>query len=521
MTTAPDPRATWWFWRPVQERLATFAQALIAPLGARYTVIFRAAGTGYHDPQARVIHANPALFADEPVLAQFRATQGILAHEAAHALYTGAWPEAKDDLLCELVNILEDARIENAIGQIYPGIVPALRLLGDLLLARLTPEESEAPWQVVACCLAWRWAHDRAGEKAMLRRLKVGADGAALWATVRPLVEDAWAAPDTAGVIELARRVLEALGLPPGRPIPEWLKTLAPPTGIPKGRREAPLTPGEPVPASPPLGSGAVDPALAAAGDEHLEPAPYVEMENAARPLARQLAEALRLPEPRQAVRPHAWRGRFSVRQRTRTPETPCLHRDAPGRAARSLALYVLVDRSGSMGVLQDKVRLALMMLYLAATDLRVPIGLTAFGADTEEDEAALTFALAELSPAARELAKALIAGYAGNTSYEFLDWGLRLAEAALASRPERRKVVIVIHDGQPVYHAGLGCDWDLALERLRGFEQHGLLPIGIYLGGRDEDLRKLRVLFRHLIVCAGVDPPERLGDLLRGLAGG
>jgi hypothetical protein len=143
MSRKTDPRETWWFWRPVQERLATFTQALVSPLGARYTVILRAAGTGYHDPQARVIHANPVLFPDQPVAAQFRATQGLLAHEAAHALYTDAWPEARDDLLCERVNLLEDARIENAIGQVYPGLVAALRLLGDLMLARMDPVESD------------------------------------------------------------------------------------------------------------------------------------------------------------------------------------------------------------------------------------------------------------------------------------------------------------------------------------------------------------------------------------------
>ena len=60
---------------------------------------------------------------------------------------------------------------------LYPGVAPAIRLLGDLIyaaqsgLGRLPPDE-----QAYTCCLAWRWAHSRS-EKEMFERLDVSAAG--------------------------------------------------------------------------------------------------------------------------------------------------------------------------------------------------------------------------------------------------------------------------------------------------------------------------------------------------------
>ena len=260
--------------------------------------------------------------------------------------------------------------------------------------------------------------------------------------------------------------------------------------------------------------------ALSATEDALTQPAPYLELENAAAPLECRLAEALRLPDARASLMPHAWRGRFSPRQRVRTPETSFLYRNVLGRSARSLALHVLVDRSGSMEVLAEKVRLAVMALYLAATTLRIPIGVTAFGADHDGDERALTFRLAETAPAASEPAKALIAGYRGVTACESLDWGLGVAEEDLRARPEARKVALIVHDGQPVYDGVRGRDWDLAQRRLREWEARGLSAIGLYLGGAADDQDQLRRLFPRLIVCSAEDLAEKLADVLRGLAG-
>jgi hypothetical protein len=52
--------------------------------------------------------------------------------------------------------------------------------------------------------------------------------------------------------------------------------------------------------------------------------------------------------------------------------------------------------------------------------------------------------------------------------------WGLALAEETLRYRPERRRIVLVIHDGEPVYTGRLGNDIALSLQRLRQLERQG-----------------------------------------------
>jgi hypothetical protein len=521
-----DPRQTWWFWRHVQERLTTFALALVSPLkGKRYRIVLESHGTGYHDPKHCVIQANPAMFRDEPPGVQFRVTQGLLAHEAAHALFTGAWPDVGADghppLLCQMTNILEDERIERCVRVFYPGIVPAIQLLGDLCLAEMTGGETDPKWQAVSCCLAWRWAQSRMSEAKMLKQLRVQVLGKALWAKVKPLVEEAWGAPDTTTVIELARRVLDILGLPHATKPLAGLAPYISLRGIPVERSSVPLTPDGPCETTQPgLGENKGDDVATVNEDDFLRPEPYTALEDSARPLAKQLAEALRVPEPDVHPQPHEWRGRYHFRQDTRTPETPCLFVQGLDRTPRSVALYVLVDRSGSMGELESHVQLALMTLYLAATELAIPTGIIAFGANHDDDETTLTFPIVgAMSSVAQESAKALIAGYRGTTANEFLDWGLRIAERELVARPERLKVLVVIHDGQPVYSGKRGWDWDLSQKRLRHLENIGITPIGVYLGQSSDDQTRLRRLFRWLVVCTGEQLPERLGDLLRSLA--
>jgi hypothetical protein len=515
-----DPRTTWWFWRPIQERLITFTHALVSPLrGRRYRVQLKPEGTGFCDPHGHVIQANPVLFPAQPAAVQFRATQGVLAHEAAHALFTESWPAARDDTLCQLTNILEDERIEQTLCRFYPGLTPAIRLLGDLLWPEMTGSPSDPRWQAVVCCLGWRWAHTRADEYRLLAQLQVSEPGVALWRSVRPLAEQAWRAPNTTRVIELAQVILEALGLPNHTPPLTGLTRFSSRRGIPAQRSGRPLEGAAPCATQQPGlgGDGEPEPVNE---DDDLRPAPYTDLEEAARPLALQLADALRRPEPEAHPLPHEWRGRYAFRQEARTPETPCLHTLGLARPPRSLALYVVVDRSGSMEVVEQHVQLALMTLALAASELKIPFGLTACGASDDGDEQALTFPVLEpMTTRLPESAKALIAGYRGATSFEFLNWGLRVAERTLLARPEQLRVAIVIHDGQPGYDGYLDNDWTLALERLRQMETHGLTPIGVYLGNRADDIQRLRELFNWLVVCTGEQLPEKLGDLLRSLA--
>jgi hypothetical protein len=518
MKTSMDARKTWWWFREAQTRLIKWTLALLR--GRRYSIRIEDEGTGYHDPENHVIQANPSLFPKETPETQFRATQGILAHEVGHAWFTGEWPDQEGGRLQEMTNYLEDQRIENAVGILYPGVAPAIRLLGDLMLAeqkalsRMNPAE-----QAYACCLIWRWSWDRIGEREMLDLLRISPGGERLWIRVKPLVEQAWGAADTGRVIELAREILEILGIDPrSRPMKlNWTST----KDIPRARPDRPLPfPGKPDDAvQPGLGTGELDEEKGSLfSDAYSLPAPYVDLEDQARPLARQLSEALQLPTPDVRPEPHESQGRYHFRQEIRTPDTPHLLVQSIDCSPRDLALYLLVDRSGSMATIEEEVRLALMMLYLAGTELEIPTGVAFFGA-RETDRVERVMEVTAPTPASSESVKALIAGFEGTTNCEFLDWGLTLAERAFTVRPERLKVLLVLHDGDPVYKGPDGNDWQLSFSHVRKLERSGIMTIGIYLGDEDESRRKVQQLFPKLISCKGKELPDKLGNVLRSLA--
>jgi hypothetical protein len=228
------------------------------------------------------------------------------------------------------------------------------------------------------------------------------------------------------------------------------------------------------------------------------------------------LVAALKVPRPNVRPTPHQWRGRYSFRQEVRTPARPHLQKAAVGKDKDDVAIYVLVDRSGSMTNVEGPVRLALMTIYLAATELGIPLGMAFFGDDSDYDADDFVLDVSPLRTKSSEETKSLIAGFRGATSKEFLNWGLALAEETLRYRPERRKIVLVIHDGEPVYVGGLGNDMALSLQRLRQLERQGLTPIGLYLG---QDYNPaLKELFPRLVISGGGRLPEKLGNMIRSL---
>ena len=529
-TTTVSPRQTWWWWQRPRQRLIKWTKALLQ--GRRYTIKVEPyqhrgrPGTGYHNPKLRVIVVNPQFFADEPVETQFRATQGILAHEVGHAFFTDAWPTEDDQqTLRWLVNALEDERMERAISIYYPGIAALIRLIGDLIYQGTETMLDSAPAEMaLACCLSWRWAQSRGGESQMFERLGIeDQETIDPWHEIKPLVEASWTADNTSRVIEIAREILAILELPEGHSLPDlpiFQIVMGAGDDIPEERDGEAL----PLPvsafdgASPGLGTDFDDDSVPVPrGDDITQLAPYAKLEDAATPLARQLVDALKIPQPNVRPMPHEWRGRYSFRQEVRTPSMPHLRRAGVGREKDDVVFYVLVDRSGSMSIINEPVRLALMTLYLAATELRIPLGMAYFGEHSDGIIDDLVLEVSLVRARAAEETKSLIAGFRGVTGAEFLDWGLALAEKSLRQRPERRKVLLVLHDGEPVYNGRLGNDYQLSLERLRRLERQGITPIGLYLG-EGCNMDQLEALFPRLVITSGQKLPEKLGNMLQSL---
>jgi hypothetical protein len=521
-----DQTHTWWIWKVTTQRLSKWALALLH--GRRYTIRLASEGTCYHDPQAHIIQVNPQLFPEQSVEVQFRLTQGLLAHECGHAWFTDNWPDQFDNVLQELSNMLEDERIERGICSLYPGIAPAVRLLGDHVYTSMYSAPPEAKLQAYTCCLAWRWAYSRTDEVEMFGHLGVSPVGQDLWMKIRPLVERAWTAADTGRVISLAEKILSILDLPVSTP----RLGFAPlnPEGIPHSGANPMALP-----------SGPADNALGLGGEigqdelpclpvrlRSLEPVPYIELEERVQAQAACLAEALKESRPDQRLAPHEYHGRYSFRQEIRTPDKPHLAPQEIGCAARSLVLYMLVDRSGSMERFEQEVREAMMTIYLAAVQVPIPMGIAYFGEDdlfigdlpVPADQITVEQTVSEIAPLSAgnyEPAKALIAGYNGWSCEEYLDWGLRKAEHELRSCPEYLKVLLILHDGDPVFHTRKVSDWDLSLDHLRSLERAGVIPIGIHLG--DGNLEKLHKLFTRLVNCPeGQNLSAKLGEMLCSL---
>ncbi|CAG0935189.1 hypothetical protein TFLX_04021 [Thermoflexales bacterium] len=514
--------APWWIWRSVQTRLIKWTLLLLG--GRKYTVeLTTEIETGVHYPDLRRIEVNPEMFARESVDVQFRATQGLLLHEAAHARYTEAWPEQKDNVLCELVNVLEDHRIEQAMSIAFPGAAPALTLLGDLVYRDLRGAESKPEFKAFQACLAWRWAHTRTNERDMLKRLNMLKDEAAcdLWSKIKPLVEAAWRARDTREVIGLARDILVMLGIPASLPPRRFKGVNA--NGISVKRPDD--DPASPPPVGPEIDGPGLDGTPHEAKEHHsgngrswTMPQPYIALEDAARPLAQRIVETLQEPRPNVRPRADATTGRYVYRLEQRDWERPFLKRADLGRAPRSLALHLLIDWSSSMRSSANGVRLALMALHLAMAQLSIPHAITFFGAGRDATPRERLETIVSFGDRG-EWPKALIAGYEPSAGNEYLFAALDCAIADLQARPERDKIILVCTDGQPVWSGREGRDWDLSIARVSLAEQKGLKVIGLFLGEGEEDLRKMQQLFPRLIVTSPDRLPEKLGGMLISLA--
>ena len=253
-------------------------------------------------------------------------------------------------------------------------------------------------------------------------------------------------------------------------------------------------------------------------GRSWTKPQPYIALEDAARPLARRIAETLQKPRPNVRPRADATSGRYLYRLEQRDWERPFQHRAEVGRAPRSLALVLLVDWSSSMRGTVEGVKLALMALHLATEQLQIPHAITFFGAGRdaaphERIETIVSFVDRGDWP------KALIAGCEPSAGNEYLFAALERAITDLQARSEQQKIIIVAHDGSPVWSGREGRDWDLSVARVKLAEQKGITVIGLFLGDGEEELHKMQRLFPRMIATTPDRLLEKLGGMLISLA--
>ncbi len=552
-------RLNWWEWSRAQAGLERHVRMLI---GARpYEARFAPGGGSYMSFTRRIIVADPAM-ADRlcaearrlpapwgrgrlrsGVALQKRCTLAAIEHECGHVLFTEE-PPGMGATLHHLWNSLEDRREEGLMAEYYPPARRNFDALGHLLwLGGMGGDSREA--RLLAACLYHRWDARRAPRAP--GRLVLPGDEMRLWeGRVRSLVEEAWVSATSHIVADIARRILEILGVDPASD-PATLPGLIPwvaviPLGAPEGARsgdDPPLAPGPP----PPPDGGPV-PGVSGGDDDGLEGDPFSgdrstedcaadadprggrgwmrpfrEVEARVRGQTDRIARELRVRAPDTAPYPDGRRGRYDARSDVRSDgERPFLRPADDSDAPDGIEVLIYIDGTGSMGghphgLAPDggpaaprsfesgrmaHVRPAVLALRNACARAGIPcaIALVANGIAPSPVDTLPRYASPpvhwiqtfETDPWA-DGPRALICGLSGRARYEAVVAGLAEARRVFARRRGGRPLLLYLHDGQP-NDGEVACK--AAVEQAR---RAGIITVGVYLGDQ-EDLPALQAIF-------------------------
>jgi hypothetical protein len=447
-------------------------------------------------------------------------TVGLVEHEAGHIRHTST-PRPPETTLGWLWNGLEDERMERRQVDVYPELGALFDFLGDVVWLASPPASD-----LLSGCLLWRWEWDRAaGDRRFTPPAHSG--DAALWhGTVRPLVEAAWAAPTSDAVVDLARRILEALGIAPDAAL--FLDAAERPTavcacdagdapGLPTGAIAGAPEGGIPsnVPVPPPgvwlpgqdnglegpfTGGGAGRPdagsPLERHAVEHPREADPTVLEMEVRPYRRDLALALRPPRLPAHPRPHASRGELAPERVLEGHLRPFDLATRP-RPARRLAMLSLVDLSGSMGdwdnpdaALFGAARVA-MLVDGVAEDLGALSGI--YGFDDQE----VPIRLRPLSRGDHERTRWRIAGMRGEGGTRMAAVFAEALEVLTAAAADDR-ILIALVDGV------LDADDAAAVQRLvQTVPRRRITLLPLYLGASVETAERIREIFGRVVAHA------------------
>ncbi len=184
---------------------------------------------------------------------------------------------------------------------------------------------------------------------------------------------------------------------------------------------------------------------------------PYRECLNGAAPLIHQLLQELRAEAPKSTHGPDALTGRFRTRYYLRNAETPFRRKRFIGRDIPKMAIYMLLDLSGSMLPQIDELRVFATAVYETCRVLKIPLAISLFNGMWEPLKS-----FDEWSD--RYLAALAGVRASGGTS---IRCGMLHAEMSLQKRPEQLKHLIVLHDGCP---SETPTEMQPVIERIRRF---------------------------------------------------
>ncbi len=571
---------SWWLWWRARRRLQDWVRAVIA--ARPYRIEYRTGAGSFVDFSQALLVVEPDMPARWRVGQALPTTWGatritrltqlqvlcsraLAYHEAGHVLFTQPGVTA-GGLHHTVTNILEDERMERLVARYYPPAASDLSELGRRLWLEGCVPSADRATRLLNAALYHRWDADRPASAASRLVLSDPGERRAWEEDMRPLVEQAWEAPDTARVAVIALRILALIGVPPTSAPASFPGLLAGAGAPPRGQRDqgdAPLPPQT-------RGWGAASAHVGGAGDggptgaghdpdaegalatetADVDPSggvlwaqPYEDLERSVAPETRRLQDELKAPAPRAEPEANRYRGRFDAHALVRSRGArPLVRAVREGPSPEGLAVLLVIDGTGSNGghpgsVTADNrpahpaafhhplermphVRRAAMLLQRACAGLGIPCAIAEACGDWRRVHAPhLPCAVAnpvtwvqrwDTDPQA-EGPRALIAGLYGHGGSEEVCRSLEVCATAFASRPEGVKLLIYLHDGQPNDPVAA---IRATLARLRG---QGLTVIGLYIGPQTEVERMEAIFDREWTIAIATLPelPARLARLL------
>jgi len=508
----------WWQWRNIQEKLRLFGVAVQGPEPYRIEFADDPGLTGLTDFENRLVRVNPDLIPGLKPREAYDITKAVLCHEAGHRRFTT--PTKLSPVVHMVSNILEDQRIESLMMEEFAGTRSLIYGLTRAMYDQNPELEStDDPGQVVAAALQHRWAV----------RLGFGLKGPLSavnqerWEKVRPLVEQAWVADSSTKVDRIALEIVKILGLREDQ-VPAWVIEALDQC---KGNRKkgdaaesgSPGAPGRFRPADEPSskddsfdGEPLPHSSRAGMGRHPIEPKPYLELEQRARPLAKELIKELEIDPVDDAPEPVDRGGRLSVRQYLRDRARPFLAAEGESQTPPVLAVRVVIDHSTSMNTRgrggsrtrMESAAEGVMGLHLACVELGVNHVVTAAPQQIE---------LAGSSTGER--GKALLAGLVpAQTGYEDIAIAIERAAEWLGGVRADIRLILVVHDGYPN-------DGEKA-KKLCAELKRRVGVIGLLLDP-DEGTRNAMIeIFGadRLVACSSRELPGKLAAVLRNVRG-
>jgi hypothetical protein len=587
-------RVPWWYRKEALDALETWVNTLIAPrpytvrygvkegssvdFGSREIVVDPVGGSA-HIGGARLL---PVKWGRQRVRTlatlQWLFSRKHARHESFHVLFTQ--PCACAPIVHWLLNVLEDERIELQARWYYP---PAWAdfLAYSRLLERhwpLPPLESTSREDVLLnACLFSRWDYKRPRGTAS-RYLFHSEPEEQFWLQeIRPLVQEAWRAPDTLRVREIALEILRKIGVPQSS-LPEDHVLIEVPDGTgllgSRGSFDAPLAilggyasnakataSADPVTGEEDERHGIVTleeeegppSELSAPAELYLLPSDWLEQEVAGEKNA--LLRALVVPTPEQDEDDEPVGSEFSVEAFVESRgDRPfrTLSEDAPEHGG--LAIILLLDMTTSnggwpgSGIDADgklvpsfadprhrmtSIRPAVMVFELVCPRAGIPlcIGHVGDGGNLEHLPGSperskpgepVTWIRTWQTPRDNEASRYAIAGLYGKYGSERMSPALRAAGRLFDERSEKTKLLLFLCDGEPT-DEGSGrrgaARVRAAVEELR---RKGILVYAPYVGNQSQiDLvQEIFGVDETIAANPRADLYKRLGRLLLRYAG-